>query len=122
MAVLSPARPRLQRASMPPAPQSLAVFGRNAVARAIRGTKWTVAYHQAPDYQESLIVLPADDTASTFVISAIGPYLRLQACRDDTLRNIGGPDSPAHIVSALRSAIALETARKRTPLMAPAAG
>jgi hypothetical protein len=61
-----------------------------AVASAIAGTNWSVCYHEAPDYETSLMILPEDDDRfPTFVISHAGTCFCLEELRDDALHDLG---------------------------------
>ena len=78
-----------------------------AVANAIAGWGWSVQYHEAPDYEASLMILPDDDDGlSTFVISAAAARFRLQECRDDALRHLGEFATLGDAVVRLRRAMA----------------
>ena len=83
---------------------------RDVVAQEIAGAGWSVDYHEAPDHETSLVVLPdADDALSTFVLSVVGSQFRLQECRDDALRGLGDFATLGEAVDALLDAMASQT-------------
>jgi hypothetical protein len=78
-----------------------------AVAAAIAGTGWSVHYHEAPDYEASLILLPEDDDRfSSFVISPAGECLCLEEVRDDALHSLGRFTTLADTITKLRRVMA----------------
>jgi hypothetical protein len=80
-----------------------------AVATAIVGTGWSVPYHEAPDYEASLILLPEDDDRfSTFLISTGGGCLCLGEVRDDALHSLGWFTTLADTITRLRHAMAAQ--------------
>jgi hypothetical protein len=110
MTSLSPSRPRLQMTGISYPCLSASRLDSAAVADATAGTGWSVHYHEAPDYQASLMLLPEDDDClSAFVISAAEGDLCLEEVRDDTLHRLGRFTTLADTITELRRAIADQT-------------
>jgi len=87
----------------------VSVFDRDTVADAISDTSWSVEYHEAPDRQASLMIMPdTDDRLPTFVVSAAVRF-RLQSCQGDALWLLGEFWTLSETVTALRRAMAYET-------------
>jgi hypothetical protein len=106
MTSLSPSRPRPQISGISYPWLSWlsgSPLDSTVVAAAIAGTGWSVHYHEAPDYEASLILLPEDDDRfSTFVISLAGGQLCLGEVRDDALYNLGRFSTLADTITRLR--------------------
>jgi len=82
----------------------------NTVADAIMGTGWSVEYHEAPDYQASLMIMAdRDDRLSTFVVSSTVRF-RLQECQGDVLWLRGEFRTLGETITALLRAMANKTA------------
>jgi hypothetical protein len=80
------------------------------VADAIAGMGWSVHYHEAPDYEASLMLLPEDDDRfSTFVISTAEGCLCLEEVRDDALHSLGRFATLGDTITKLRRAMADQT-------------
>jgi hypothetical protein len=84
---------------------------REVVAQELAGTGWSVAYHEAPDHETSLVVLPdEDDALPTFVLSVVrsvvGSQFRLEECRSDALGGLGDFSTLGEAVAALLDAMA----------------
>ena len=113
MTALSPFRPRPQipGSSYPWLSWlSGSALDSTAVAAAVVGTGWSVHYHEAPDYEASLILLPEDDDRfSTFVISTGGGCLCLAEVRDDTLHNLGWFTTLADTITELHHVMSDQT-------------
>jgi len=91
----------------------VSLLDRATVAEAIVGRGWSVEYHEAPDYETCLIVLPETDEGSpTFVISAAGSRFCLQGCRDDALHHLGEFRTLSETIKALRRALSGQTAQR----------
>jgi hypothetical protein len=113
MTSVSPCRPRFQMTGIS-YPWLSWLSGtsldRTAVAAAIAGTGWSARYHEAPDYEASLIVLPEDDDRfPTFVISHAGASFCLEELRDDALHDLGEFATLADTITSLRRAMAEQT-------------
>jgi hypothetical protein len=115
MTALSPSRPRPQIPGISYPWLSWLIgasLDSTAVAAAIAGMGWSVHYHEAPDYEASLILLPEDDDRfSTFVISTAGGCLCLEEVRDDALHNFGWFTTLADTITKLRRVMADQTGR-----------
>jgi hypothetical protein len=110
MTSLSPSRPRLQMTGISYPWLSASRLDSAAVADATAGTGWSVHYHEAPDYQASLILLPEDDDRfPAFVISTAGARLCLEEVRDDTLHSLGRFATLEDTITKLRRTMADQT-------------
>jgi hypothetical protein len=86
---------------------------RNIVAEATIGAGWSTEYHESPDYQASLMILPIrDDSLATFVISPLALRFRLAACQDDLIYQLGVFQTLSETVTALRRSMADQRERR----------
>ena len=90
--------------------QSITRLDRDVVADAVGGANWSVEYHEAPDHETSLVVLPDEDEyLSTFVLSVAGSHFCLQECRHDVLHRLGEFGTLEEAVTALRRVMSGQT-------------
>ena len=110
MATLTVRRPRLQITDISHPWLSWlsgSCLDRTAVAAAIAGTGWSVLYHEAPDFEASLMVVPEDDDRfSTFVISVASSRFCVHECRRDVRYRRGQFDTLEGAITRLRHALA----------------
>jgi hypothetical protein len=111
MTFLAQVQPMVQIAGASHCRWPITPLDRDDVAREIADAGWSVDYHEAPDHETCLVVLPdEDDALPTFVLSVVrsvvGSQFRLEECRNDALRGLGDYSTLGEAVAALLDAMA----------------
>lgn len=81
---------------------------RDAFAAAIQDSGWCVEFHEAPDRETSLMVIPERGSDLRAFVLSRTTRVRLQACRDDKLWDLGEFLTLQDAVGTLRQSMADE--------------